>query len=94
MTMSSQDRLAGVYGPGSYTDKSFVPVPEDTARIFRNIASQTPGFTQDESILSRVKFEGEEYPVIPGPIKATSVAAALHAMCGVIGDEILTLRGQ
>ncbi|KAG9199791.1 hypothetical protein G6514_007905 [Epicoccum nigrum] len=92
--MGSQDRLADVYGPGTYTDKTFVPVPEDTARIFRQIASQTPGFTKDESILSRVKFEGEEYPVIPGPIKATSVAAALHAMCGVVADEILTLRGR
>jgi hypothetical protein len=92
--MVSQDRLTDVYGPGTYTDKTFVPVPKDTARIFRQIASQTPGFTRDESVLSRVKFEGEEYPVIPGPIKATSVAAALHAMCGVVADEILTLRGR
>lgn len=91
--MASQDRIPDIYGPGTYTDKSFVPVPEDTARIFRQIASQTSGFTQDEAVLSKVKFTGEEYPVIPGPIKATSVAAALHAMCGVIGDEILTLRG-
>ncbi|KAH6614819.1 CoA-transferase family III domain-containing protein [Boeremia exigua] len=92
--MASTDRLVDVYGPGTYTDKAFVPVPEDTARIFRLIASQTPGFTQDETILSRVKFTGEDYPVLPGPIKATSVAAALHAMCGVIADEILTLRGS
>ena len=70
--MGSQDRLTDVYGPGTFTDKTFVPVPEDTARIFRQIASQTPGFTQDESVLSRVKFEGEEYPVIPGPIKPRS----------------------
>lgn len=91
--MASQDRVPDVYGPGTYTDKAFVPVPEDTARIFRLIASQTPGFTQDEAVLSKVNFTGEEYPVIPGPIKATSVAAALHAMCGVIADEILTLRG-
>ncbi|PSN60747.1 CoA-transferase family III [Corynespora cassiicola Philippines] len=92
--MSSSDRIPDVYGPGTYTDKTFTPVPEDTARIFRQIASQTPGFTQDESVLSKVKFTGEDFPVIPGPIKATSVAAALHAMCGVIGDEILTLRGS
>ncbi|KAJ4350674.1 hypothetical protein N0V95_004522 [Ascochyta clinopodiicola] len=92
--MASQDRITDVYGPGTYIDKSFVPVPEDTARIFRLIASQTPGFTQDEALLSKVKFTGEEYPVIPGPIKATSVAAALHAMCGVVADEILALRGS
>ncbi|KAF9696201.1 hypothetical protein EKO04_006284 [Ascochyta lentis] len=92
--MAPQNRVPNVYGPGTYTDKSFVPVREDTARIFRLIASQTPGFTQDEAILSKVKFTGEDYPVIPGPIKATSVAAALHAMCGVIADEILSLRGS
>ncbi|KAJ4318796.1 hypothetical protein N0V94_004220 [Neodidymelliopsis sp. IMI 364377] len=91
--MPLSDRTADVYGPGTYTDKTFVPVPTDTARIFRLIASQTPGFTQDEAMLSKVRFTGEDYPVIPGPIKATSVAAALHAMCGVIADEILALRG-
>lgn len=89
----SSDRIPDVYGPGTFTDKTFVPVPEDTQRIFRLIASQTPGFTQDEAVLSKVRFTGESYPVIPGPIKATSVAAALHAMTGVLADEILTLRG-
>ena len=92
-TMVSSDRIPDVYGPGTYTDKTFVPVPQDTQRIFRQLVSQTPGFTQDEAILSKVKFTGEEYPVIPGPIKATSVAAALHAMCGVLADEILAIRG-
>lgn len=89
----ASDKVPDVYGPGSFTDKKFTPVPEDTHRIFRLIASQTPGFTQDESILSKVRFTGEEFPVIPGPIKATSVAASLHAMTGVIADEILALRG-
>lgn len=85
--------MPDVYGPGTFTDKTFTPVPEDTQRIFRLIASQTPGFTQDERVLSKVQFTGEPFPVIPGPIKATSVAAALHAMTGVLADEILTLRG-
>lgn len=91
--MAPSERIPDVYGPGTYTDKTFVPVPKDTERIFRQLAAQTPGFTQDEAILSKVKFTGEEYPVIPGPIKATSVAAALHAMCGVLADEILAIRG-
>lgn len=90
----SQDKIPDVYGPGTYTDKGFVPVPQETERIFRLIASETPGFTQDEALLSKVKFEGEEFPVIPGPIKAVSVSAALHAMAGVLADEILTLRGE
>lgn len=89
----SSDRTPDVYGPGTFTDKTFTPVPEDTQRIFRQLARQTPGFTQDEKVLSRVCFTGESFPVIPGPIKATSVAAALHAMTGVLADEILTLRG-
>ncbi|KAG8668030.1 hypothetical protein FPOAC2_10209 [Fusarium poae] len=91
--MSQDSRIPDIYGPGTHTDRTFNPVPEDTERIFRLIASQTPGFTQDEQILSKVKFEGESFPVIPGPIKAVSVAASLHAMAGVLADEILTIRG-
>lgn len=91
--MSSSDRTPDVYGPGTYTDNTFTPVPEDTERIFRLLASQTPTFTKDEKLLSKVRFVGEDFPVIPGPIKATSVAASLHAMCGLVADEILTLRG-
>ncbi|RBR11555.1 hypothetical protein FVER53590_13864 [Fusarium verticillioides] len=79
--------------PGTHTDRTFVPVPRDTERVFRLIASQTPGFTQDESILSKFIFTGDELSVISGPIKAVSVASALHAMAGVVADEILTLRG-
>ncbi|CAI6332733.1 unnamed protein product [Periconia digitata] len=88
------DTVADVYGPGTYTDRDFKPVPQETERIFRMIASETPGFTKDETLLSKVKFEGEEYPVIPGPIKAISVASALHAMTGVLADEILAIRGH
>ncbi|KAK6824571.1 hypothetical protein PG987_012065 [Apiospora arundinis] len=91
--MPEETKIPDVYGPGTHTDKTFVPVPQDTERIFRLIASETPGFTQDEAILSKVKFTGEDFPVIPGPIKAVSVAAALHAMAGVLADEILTIRG-
>ncbi|PNP60586.1 hypothetical protein FNYG_14689 [Fusarium nygamai] len=91
--MSQEPRILDVYGPGTHTDRTFVPVPQDTERIFHLIASQTPGFTQDETILSKVRFIGDEFPVISGPIKAVSVAAALHAMAGVVADEILTLRG-
>ncbi|KAF5639549.1 acyl transferase carnitine dehydratase [Fusarium tjaetaba] len=90
--MSQEPRIFDVYGPGTHSDRTFVPVPQDTQRIFRLIASQTPGFTQDESTLSKVRFTGDEFPVISGPIKAVSVAAALHAMAGVVADEILTLR--
>ncbi|KAH7063549.1 CoA-transferase family III domain-containing protein [Macrophomina phaseolina] len=93
MSDASHSTVPDVYGPGTHTDTKFTPVPEDTQRIFNYLASQTPGFTQDPELLSKVKFVGDEFPVIPGPIKAVSVAAALHAMSGVLADEILTLRG-
>ncbi|KAK3385525.1 CoA-transferase family III domain-containing protein [Podospora didyma] len=87
-------RIPDVYGPGTFVDGSFTPVLKDTERIFRLLASQTPGFTQDASVLAKARFVGEDYPVLPGPIKAVSVAAALHAMAGILGDEILALRGM
>lgn len=93
--MSAQhNTVPDVYGPGTHTDLDFKPVPQETERIFRLLASETPGFTTDEALLSKVKFEGEEFPVLPGPIKAVSVASALHAMTGILADEILTLRGR
>ncbi|KAK0725262.1 CoA-transferase family III domain-containing protein [Lasiosphaeris hirsuta] len=91
--MPQEPRIADAYGPGTYADRAFVPVPRDTERIFRLLASQTPGFTRDESLLSKTRFVGEDYPVLPGPIKAVSVSAALHAMAGIVADEILTIRG-
>ncbi|KAK5662670.1 hypothetical protein OQA88_8586 [Cercophora sp. LCS_1] len=91
--MSQETRIPGVYGPGTYAEQTFIPVPQDAERIFRLLASQTAKFTKDEALLSKVRFTGEEYPVLPGPIKAVPVAAALHAMIGVVADEILTLRG-
>lgn len=93
MSEHANDTIPDIYGPGTYTDNDFVAVPRETERIFRLIAAQTPNFTRDERTLSKVKFEGEGFPVIPGPIKAVSVAAALHAMSGVLADEILAIRG-
>ncbi|UKZ78936.1 hypothetical protein TrVFT333_006683 [Trichoderma virens FT-333] len=86
-------RTEGAYGPGTYTDTEFTPVPEESLRIFRELAARTPGFTKDEKLLSGVKFSGDSLPLIAGPIKSQAVTAALHAMAGVIGHEILQLRG-
>lgn len=81
-----------VYGPGTFMDKKFVPAPQDAARIFEYIAKSTPGFTQDKDIWNTAKFEGSSLPTIPGPFKAPLVAAALHAMCGVVAHEIVEDR--
>jgi len=91
--MAQESRIPDLYGPGTFVDREFVPVPLDSARILRLLASQTPGFTKDEVLLNKVQFYGEDYPVLPGPMKAISVAAALHGMIGVVADEILSARG-
>ncbi|KAJ5362793.1 hypothetical protein N7541_003637 [Penicillium brevicompactum] len=81
-----------IYGPGTFMDKDFLPAPQDAARILQYIAKRTPGFTQNPDLLNTVKFEGSELPVIPGPFKAPLVAAAVHAMCGVVAHEIVEDR--
>lgn len=81
-----------IYGPGTFVDKEFMPAPQDASRIFEYIAKSTPGFTQDKELWNTVKFNGSDLPVIPGPTKAPLVAAALHAMCGVVAHEIVEDR--
>ncbi|KAH7028448.1 alpha methylacyl-CoA racemase [Macrophomina phaseolina] len=82
------------YGAGTYVDTSFVPVPEECKQLLRVFAAKTPGFTQDEVLLDGVVFQGDHLPCIPGPIKSQAVTAVLHAMFGIVGLEILHLRGH
>ena len=81
-----------VYGPGTFIDKEVLPVPEDCKRVFEFVASQTPGFTQDKAAWDTVCFEGQSNPIIPGPIKSGVTSAALHAMTGLVANELLELR--
>ncbi|KAE8152329.1 CoA-transferase family III domain-containing protein [Aspergillus avenaceus] len=81
-----------IYGPGTFIDKNVLPVPEDARRVFEFLAKKTPGFTQNTEAWNTVRFEGNPDPMIPGPIKAPVVAAALHGMCGVVANELLELR--
>ncbi|KAJ5631490.1 alpha methylacyl-CoA racemase [Penicillium longicatenatum] len=74
-----------VYGAGSFIDKDPLPIPEDARRIFKLLAQATPGFTKDPKQWETVQFEGSPEPIVP-------VAAALHAMCGVVGNEIINDR--
>lgn len=87
-TLSGND----IYGPGTYIDKDVLPVPEDARRVFELLATRTPGFTDDRALWETVKFEGRPEPMIPGPMKSPVVSAALHAMCGLVGNELLELR--
>lgn len=88
------DKLTRGYGPGTWVDEEFQPLPEECKRLLRLLAAKTPGFTTDESLLQRVHFEGDELPCIPGPIKSQALTATLHAMFGIVGLEILALRGH
>lgn len=81
-----------VYGPGTFIDKKVLPVPEDAKRVFEYLASQTPGFTKNKAAWDTVQFEGKPEPMIPGPIKCSVTAAALHAMAGLVANELLELR--
>lgn len=86
--------LTDEYGPGTYVDKSFTPLPEECNRLLRLLAARTPEFTKDASLLNGVRFEGDDLPCIPGPIKSQALTATLHAMVGIVGLEILQLRGE
>ncbi|KAI5240008.1 hypothetical protein E4T43_06386 [Aureobasidium subglaciale] len=92
-THVSHNDHSETYGPGTYVDRTFSPLPEECRRILRLFAKRTPGFTTQEALLDGVKFEGEDLPCIPGPIKSQAVTAVLHAMVGIVGLEILHLRG-
>ncbi|KAJ5778197.1 Succinate--hydroxymethylglutarate CoA-transferase [Penicillium odoratum] len=81
-----------IYGSGSFIDTNPLPVPDDASRIFKLLAKATPGFTQDFAKWETVSFEGSAEPIIPGPIKAPQIAAALHAMCGIVANEIINDR--
>lgn len=90
---ASSNVTEGVYGPGSYTDTTFTPVPEECRRLLFELAAKTPGFTKDQELLNDGNFVGHDLSCIPGPIKSAALTAVLHAMSGIIGHEILELRG-
>lgn len=96
MTIEKHETISGdsVYGPGTHIDKKVLPVPEDARRIFELLASRTPGFTKDSALLDTVQFEGRPDPMIPGPMKAPIISAALHAMCGLVANELLEIRDE
>lgn len=68
--MAEHKTTEGLYGPGTYTDTAFIPVPQDSQRLLVHLAQITPGFTKDPKILQDVEFTGGALPVLPGPIKA------------------------
>lgn len=89
----AHDTVPDVYGPGSYTDTEFIPVPKDAERLLQFVAEQTPGFNASPDFLKQAKFTGQDLPLLPGPIKAQVFSAVCQAMIGLAAKEINELRG-
>jgi hypothetical protein len=81
-----------VYGPGSWIDSEALPVPDDARRLLKILADATPGFTKSQAVLDAVVFTGSAEPITPGPLKSSVIAGALHAMSGIVANELLELR--
>ncbi|RSL97117.1 hypothetical protein CDV31_013185 [Fusarium ambrosium] len=85
---------ADIYGLGSWIDSEALPVPDDARRLLKVLAEATPGFTKDAAILNAVSFTGSPQTIIPGPLKSAVIAGALHAMSGIVANELLELRDR
>ncbi|KAF4345811.1 acyl transferase carnitine dehydratase [Fusarium beomiforme] len=81
-----------VYGPGSWIDSEALPVPDDARRLLKILADATPGFTKEQATLDSVVFTGSADTITPGPLKSTVISGALHAMSGIVANELLKLR--
>ena len=81
-----------IYGPGSWIDDEALPVPDDARRLLKILANATPGFTRDQAALNSVAFTGSPAPITPGPLKSSVIAGVLHAMSGIVANELLESR--
>lgn len=81
-----------VYGPGSWIDSEALPVPDDARRLLKILADATPGFNKDQAVVDAVKFTGSPAPITPGPLKSSVIAGALHAISGIVANELLESR--
>lgn len=86
--MSIPETTKGAYGPGTFTDTSFTPLPKECRRILEYLAKGTPGFTTDPALLNDVEFHGRDLPIIPGPIKAQAFVC-LHILAHNTADSAL-----
>ncbi|KAM4063090.1 coA-transferase family III domain-containing protein [Hirsutella rhossiliensis] len=91
--MAKHSTVKGTYGPGTFTDAAYTPLPAECRRLLKYFAESTPGFTTDDAALSSVEFHGGDLPIIPGPLKSQAMSAVCQAMIGIVGKEICSLRG-
>ncbi|PON25208.1 hypothetical protein TGAM01_v205894 [Trichoderma gamsii] len=90
--MATNNILKNVYGPGTFTDAFFTPLPAECHRLLKFFARVTPGFTNNASLLDSVEFHGGDLPIIPGPLKSQALSAVCQAMIGIVGKEICLLK--
>jgi hypothetical protein len=67
-------------------------VPHDARRLLKILVDATPGFTKDQAVLDTVVFTGSAETITPGPLKSSVIAGALHAMSGIVANELLEMR--
>lgn len=67
-------------------------MPDDAKRLLQILANATPGFLKTPEVLNSVSFVGSAQTITPGPLKSTVIAGALHAMCGIVANELLECR--
>ncbi|KAJ4147320.1 hypothetical protein LMH87_001852 [Akanthomyces muscarius] len=91
--MTAKTTTRGGFGPGTFVDTEYSPLPAECRRLLHHFAEVSPGFTTDDSALESVEFYGGDLPIIPGPLKSQAMSAVCHAMIGVVGKEICALRG-
>ncbi|PHH76240.1 hypothetical protein CDD80_1689 [Ophiocordyceps camponoti-rufipedis] len=87
---ATNGKIDDVYGPGSFTDRGFTPLPQECQRLLKLMADMTPGFSSDNL---DVDFYGNDLPLIAGPLKSQAMSAVLFAMIGLVGREISKLKG-
>jgi hypothetical protein len=78
MASSKHTTTKDGFGPGTFVDTAFHSVPDESRRLLRLLASQTPGFTRDEAALSDVNFFGDDLSIIPGPLKSQAIVRLNH----------------
>lgn len=77
MTTTKHSTTKDGYGPGTFVDTEFHSVPDESRRLLKLLASQTPGFTKDDAVLSEVEFVGDDLPIIPGPLKSQALVSII-----------------
>ncbi len=80
--MTAKTTTRGGFGPGTFVDTEYSPLPAECRRLLHHFAEVSPGFTTDDSALESVEFYGGDLPIIPGPLKSqamVSTAGLKHA---------------